>query len=457
MPRVKTAAPESPKVNVSVEMPPGEGAPEEKPREKFDFWGYLAALSPQDWKRHVVYLYRIKPVVGMSTKEKYLDVIGQAFTIEDIKNRFGGEEFRAMLIRDGKALHTEIFSIEAAPKYDSRELPSNGARSEGINQQLLDKLLAERNAQSNLEGDALGRALDIVTTAYEKAVEKTGGNQPANGGTDMLTMIRVMKELGMIQQPKSLLQEVLELVTGLKAIGIDVGHFIGGGGGGGLGSLKDQIGMLKDLHEMIGGGGPRGWAESLIDKAPELLEHGVAALGKVADIQKQSAAQLETKARTAVQIAEIQQGRGRVPAASPAATAEDLAAQTGTVPIPQNPSGNSRLNVVPVSTTAAPTITIAPGSPQQEGETLMNFLKNKVVEMIGNPERTADDVLAFVEDFYPPVAQYLANLDPEKLRQFFAEDPILAKAMALERWPEWYKEACESLYEMVAEPAAKPN
>ena len=452
MPRVNQSKSETPQVVTTVTtLSKPEDEKKEKQREKLEFWSYMQKLSPEEWKRHIVYLYRTKPVVGMSSSEKYLDKFQQAFTIEDIRTRFGGEEFKAIMQRERMILHTEVFAIEAAPKFDLfREQPGGSASKDAITQQLLDRAL---NAGGGIEGDAMKRSLDIVTNAYKTALETTGsdGKQP-NGGTDILAMIRVLKELGLIGQPpapRGGLAEMKEMLGALKELGLI------GGQTNQIETFKSMLGAVKEIAGEIGGGaggGKRDIWGALIDRAPDLLEKGAEMLGKVATIQAENNKGLAVKAETALKL------RAMGAPQMVADTASGPAAPHGEPMQGERtaPRAGGGLPVVPISDASASSGTaVSPGAavaPSHEETILQNYLRGRVVNLISEGQ-SGEDVLAFVEDYFPPVIEYLEDLDPEGLRKFFADDPMLAKAMALPQWDAWFKRACDVLYSDEAVPA----
>ena len=466
MPKVSTAAAEAPAITINQNVTPTE-KPVRKEKEKIEFWSYMASLSPQDWKRHIVYLYRTKPVVGM-VKEKYLDKFMEPFTIEDVRSRFGGEEFKAIMQRDHMMFHTEVFSIEAAPKFDStRENPSANASGAASQERIIEKLLDERNGSSEIENKAQDRALDLVTKAYDKAAEKLGGGG-AGGGSDIVATIRVLKDLGLIGQPpppqRSVIAEMKDMMELAKTMG-----FMGGGNA--LTGLKEQIELVKTLADAVGSGGGGGgkadiWG-TLVSKAPEIIDGLGNIVGKVKDVQSEATRQLDIKARTATQIAQINaqraaQGQPPLPAESVAPAAENVSAA------PHPAGGLHTVSVDQAAAAHAPANGSTAISNDQQEQVLANFLKHRVVEMISkyqDPDGaldpaayTAADVLTWVEDFDPRIVEFLSTLGPGGFEQFFTNDPILSAAVALPQWPKWFSEACDDLYaEAAAAQPARPQ
>lgn len=461
-----------PSVVINTAAPP-ETKLETAPKPKTDFFTQLRELSPQDWTRHMVYLYRTKPLVGMKVKEKYLDVFAQPFTIEEVKAKYGGEEFKVMLTRDGKMTATEEFAIEAPPKYDMiRENPMGGngqapssaaAAGEEVTRKITDQFLEERRGENEMLTEAHRKSLEIVADGF-RTVQANAPAPSANGNGNIIDTIRVLKELGLVGQPaaapRSLVAELGELLTLAKSLGINLG-------GGGLGGFKEQLDMVRTIAETmnLGGGSRRGggdWVSTLIDHGPDLLGKGVEALGKYTEIQAKNNEALRIKAQTATAIAEINRQRAAagvppivaseepamasVTSGPPTAPGEGSVRQSDT---PPHPAGG--LHVVPIATdgVAAPP---AAFTPTQQQELEIAVLKNKVVQMIsrGLPGPT---VIAWVYDAEPMIITYLESLDEAGLSQFFAQDAILQHALTLPQWEKWFAEACQDLY---AEEPAEP-
>lgn len=462
-------------VTTTVEFPEKHAAPKEK--EKIEFWSYIAGLSPQDWKRHIVYLYRTKPTVGMGAQGKYLEKFTEAFTVDDIRTRFGGEEFRALLQRDRTLLVSETFAIEAAPKFDARENPPNGAAQAGALERVMEKLIdREREAGEgdSLTNKAAEQAIDLVTKGYETVLAKTGSTASGNGGeAQLLNTIRVLKDLGLIgaPAPRSMAAEFGDFLKMAKELGI-VGQPQNQ-----LSSLKDTLSVIKDLAgDMgIGGGGRRGgWAEVLAERAPDFIEKGVEAIGKYADIKAEETKQLQIRARAAQNIAAINRGaqppeQPEIPTAMPGGIPPTAAPPAG-IAATANAGGNAGaggLDLEPIGTAHIPVASFsrAPVStgafnPQTATESeaegfLFTFFKARVVQLIAD-ETPGEDVVQFAQDFDPRIYAMLEAGTPESLRQFFSADPILSAATKLPRWEAFFAEACNDLYGATTG-AVKPN
>lgn len=381
---------------------PARELPEDKPRSaKIDFWPYIASLSPAEWKRHEIYLYRTKPVVGHKEREKYLDIYTSKFTIDDVKNRFGGEEFRAMLLRDGKNVCTEEFAIEATPKFDlAREIPGTDTTQAVTIDKLVDKLTAREN-EPDVSGEAVQRSVAIMGDAFEAAAQRLATTQPNNGTTSLLETIKVLKELGLLGQPQK--NSVLETIQVLKELGIV-------GGSAGQVNVMQQVdavlGVAEKLRDFGGGGGKTDWkamlAEKVADHLPEIIK-GVASIG-----DKQVMLENARRARVESVRATIE--------------AQNNGAQNPAAPRPVATAPASPLPTVQAPAEAAPNPNNMPVVTFEQ----LGF--NRIVEMVYRGE-DGGSVMDFLYGLDPRAYDYLLECDAAGIRAILAADPMLARVL----------------------------
>lgn len=465
MPKAAPASAETPSITINQTVSPTD-KPAAKEKEKIDFWTYIAGLSPQDWKRHIVYLYRTKPSTATGKDGKFLEKFQQAFTIDEIRDRFGGEEYKAMLQRDRTLLITEVFAIEAAPKFDlTRENPGNGATAAASLERTIERLIDREEKDPGLEQEAQKRALDLVTKAYDTAAAKLGGPGHEDGSNNKIMFLLLEKLVN-----RDPMAEMLKFM----ALAKELGMMGGAGGGNQLEALKTNLGILRELREMDGGGGggKSDIVTTLIDRAPAILEKVVDGLGKVKEVQAENTRQLSIRANTAQSIERMR--HGTVPsaplAAVPGAPTPENPGAPAAAPIAATPGWSGSLDVVPIDrgtgTTdstnsaafsraplAAAAIGVAPLP--AEAAQLEAFLKNRVVHLIakGSP---AADVIAFIDDFDDRLVEFFATMGEDGLRSYFAKDPILGQAVGLPQWDRWFSEACTELYGEEEPAAARP-
>lgn len=485
MPRVaRTNAPETPQVVINTGSPAATTAPAEPQPEKTtpELWSYVNSLTPDDWKRHAIYLYRTKPVVGMKSKESYLDVFSAPFTIEDVKAKFGGEEFTVKCVRNdnGKWRYVCVatFSIEAAPKYDTtREAPmgqnvgaptSAGAAGDAVTKKVVDQFLDERRQENDMFQDAHRKTLELVTDGYKQvaaAAAESSAGKP-NGQTNDGDLVKVLLLKLLDRNP---MKEMMEALAMARELGlIPAAGAAGPNALGVLGQVKEVLGLVKELGGEMGGGA-RGRAatitETIMEHAPTLIEKGVDALGKLAEIKAQDNKNLEIRANAATRIAQI--NRSAQPQAQPPYPESPIAVPGAPQPMPPTPpaagggnGGTGGLDLEPVA--GAPAYTAPPPFiPSQANEAeaerfLFTWISARVVQMVAAGAE-GGDVIDFVENCDPRITDRLLNTTPEGLRLFFAADPTLSTAMKLPRWEAFFAEACADLYESEAAGPVKVN
>jgi|GEM_PF-4857303 len=449
MPRAASVS-EVPSVVINQNSPVTAQVEEKAKKPRIDFWPYIASLSPTDWRDTIVYLYRDKPVVGSKNKEKYLDVLSAAFTIDDIKQRFGGEEFHAMLVKNGKILHTEHFSIEAAPKFDSaREIPGADASNAAIVDRLLDKLeQREENPASSLLTTAMTKSQDMMAQAFETALAKVAGASAGGGGADLIKTIQVLKELGLIGRQENTAVETIRM---LKDLGV-----IGGAAQqpqNQFEMFRSMLAVVKELSGELGENShPGNWKARLVDKAVEAAPSLIGQVGSIMD--KQAAIEREKTNRANMMI--------NARAAMPGAPAVAAPTSTDHIPVPPPAPGApapAPMHTVKFDRNSAPANVEAPAPQTAEltGQPSQEWVSRRVVAAI-EAGQSGEAVVDFLDCINPMICQYFASLDAEGIRAKFASDAILSQAVALPRFSEWLAEVVEYLHEEGEEsPGRRPN
>ena len=424
------------------------GAPEpaqdvvEKPQQpKMSFWERLARISAAEWGRdYVIYLYRESPKVRMAGQGGYLCKLAQPFSPEDVKARYGGGTFKAMLNKGQNLIDTEVFEVEGIPIFDiTRENP-NGAGGAGIaapsasESQVLkiveEQMRAMREEISRMRdrgeqvNPAQERALDVLTTAYKRGLEVNVAQPPdpmksldsavalierirpaaPTAGGGILETISVLKELGVFQKPKTLAEQLAELAS------------------------------LRELMGDAGGGGKTTWLDLARDAVPRVLDTLSAAAANQ----------------------QIQQRPRPVPpqrAATPQpAQQQQLPAQPSAAP------SSSGLRMVPVDETGEihepQPVNVAAEEP------FSVVMRKKIVETVHfgeDAENDATDIVNFLQIAWPEGARYLETLSEDQITNFFAMDPILVVATQEPRWRDVLTHAKAYALEMLAEPPAPPR
>src|SRR5690348_11668021 len=420
MPRAASVS-EAPSVVINQNAPVVENIEEKAKKPKLDFWPYIASLSPNDWRDTIVYLYRDKPVVGFKQKEKYLDVLSAPFTIEDIKQRFGGEEFHAMLVKNGKVLHTEHFAIEASPKFDAaREIPGTDATNAALVDRLLDKLdEREDNPASSLLTTAMTKSQDMMAQAFETALAKVAGAS-AGGGSDLIKTIQVLKELDLIGQREN---SMVETIRTLKELGL-----IGGAQTNQIEMFRSMLGVMKELSgELNENSHPGNWKTRLVDKA---VEAAPTLIGQVSSMFDKQAAIERERTQRAQMIVQSRTAQG-TPQQSPEIPAAASASDDTRIPVP--PANPAPMQTVKFDrNNGAPSVQPAQAQESAVGQPSQEWISRRVVAAI-EAGQSGEAVVDFLDCINPMICQFFATLSAEGIRAKFASDAILSQSVTLPR------------------------
>jgi hypothetical protein len=452
MPRRSVAAAPSQPINVhtTIDMP-NAAPPDKKPEEKPEFWNYMASLTQEDWKNHIVYLTRENPKTSINGIGGYLTKLQQPFDIEDIKLAYGGYEFSYIMKRGNDLAYSGRFRVEAPPKYDpSREsgapaaAPGNGGAAnvdgnilkvlEQQNERLYQVLTTLQGAKD--ENPAVSNALDILTSAYKTGLTAVAGNAGAGGSAG---------------DPTKILETVLSMAERITSIR--------GGGGGGLSeaitvltslgvltkpkTLAEQLADAKALQELIGGGGePKDWKAAAVQAATQHLPEILDAFKAPAAAAQARATEAQARARTAETLRTVPIDRQQLQAQPSAAAAPVIRVDGGL-----HLEARDALPNVEVMPPAQPAPT--PTSQEQYDE----GLKVQIVNMF-RYGASGSAIAAFLEDIKPEMAQDLKKYPPQAITEFFSQDPILKLMVADPRWPDVLSDAREFLSE---DPALAPN
>lgn len=419
MPRATSApTPETPSVVINQSIPPRDAATEAPKRERIEFWPYIASLSPADWRRHEVYLYRMKPVVGQKQREKYLDIYNQKFTIEDIKTRFGGEEFRAMLLRDGKNILTEEFAVEAAPKYDlAREIPGTDTSQAATIEKLVDRL-----TDNNGDGTAaaVDRSISIMGDAFDAAAKRLATSP--NGG-NLLETIRTLKELGLISPPPQ--NSTLETVKVLKELGVIGAPHPASPAESSIGIFREMLAMVKEFAGEVGGG-KRDWKAELVDKGIEKIPEVLRGISTMGDKQ----IQLENARRA--RIAEAGRAAAIARGENPPAAATVATAAAPTEPAPVAAGAPSELPTIP----------------------LEEIFYRRIVEMAFEGE-PGGVIMDFLYGADRAAYSYMLDLNGEQIKAMLGQHPTLSKILAYPQLEELLAQIVEYSGEVKADIASQ--
>jgi len=420
------------------------------------FWERLARITAAEWGRdYVIYLYRESPKVRIAGQGGYLCKLAQPFSPDDIKARYGGGTFKAMLNRGQDLIDTETFEVEGLPIFDiTRENP-NGASgvpavtSSTAENKLLTMLqeqigrlndeLSAMRAKGEQPNPAMERGLDILTTAYKRGIETQVGQAP-----DSLKSLELaFSLLEKIRPPASnpMMDKLIGAVAEKMLVPVDP-----------MAQITTFLTIFEKLDALRGEGRPgkRDWKELALEKGAELLPR------VLDEFHANRDASVEV-ARTRLQTAQTMRGVATPPGAPPMPAA---------VAVPPSAPGRAglqveRLNGEPIpaqaeEAAAAPVVPmIDPNS-----EAYQNFVKARVVDMIDQNYEAAD-IVAYLDGALPGFCNQLTY--PEAVVEAWMRgDPILVRAVNHPRWKKLFPEVRSYITENAEEeiappPAPKPN
>ena len=100
---------------VSPQQSVAEKPQSPKPHKDLPFFSLLKTLKPAEWEKHIVYLYRRRPITDMTaggTQKKYLAKYVAPFDESMVMAEFGSGEYKAVLNRAGAIVAEHVFEIE---------------------------------------------------------------------------------------------------------------------------------------------------------------------------------------------------------------------------------------------------------------------------------------------------------------------------------------------------------
>lgn len=422
-------------VTTTIEMPkaPAENGTEKAEKEKQDFWSYMAGLTTEQWKDHIVYLTREQPKTTINGVGGYLTKLVQSFDVEDIKQAYGGREFSYIMKRDNKLIYSGRFSVEAPPRFDSaRESAGTAVASSNGESALLkdfvnvlrEELQRSREA-NNTANPATDEAIKLVSSASEKAMnivaERANANGSGNSTQQLSELVNIVK--GLIPQQSSdggILGMVLKPLLEKLLTPPDP-----------MAQVTTFLTIFEKIDSIRGGGGdskPKDWramlAEGVVAKGPELLR-------EVRETFQESTKAATEKRATAEAIERMETARrnGGAPAAQPGAPS---AVPAHAAVMPAGP-----LRTVPLERSApaepAATPAAAPGMSAAETDAVGKFMEQRIVEMIRD-DRDPEDVVDFIEDVDPTLNDMLATYSADMVTTFLAARPIIGHATQHPKW-----------------------
>jgi hypothetical protein len=450
----------SPTGGITIEMG-GGAAPaagptiEQHTEPKKDFWEQQQVLDTAEGKDYVIYLYRLQP--AMQGLKGAIAKFSKPVDMEEIKESFGGYEYRISLHKGRTWVCSDVFSIAAPPKAvgvaDPAMLTMGGSMPVGggnatettaqLNatlQFLRAQLESERKEKAN--DPAYVASLSLVQKQAEAAITAAYSrmeNQPGQAAQQQI-MQMMMQQMGAIMtallnrglQPpeKASVSGIKELLELLPLFGIKLG--------GGTGVSK------VDPLAAIG--------ESLINAAPRILEAGAGFMDRYRLIAE------ERTKQSVLQYNAIAIQRGAQPAPVNVTT-RDVATHPAAAPTAQpaqqhqQPANNSDFPVVDMNRPTAAAAAPAAASPQGFDETTV---KQRIVQMV-HQGFSGDVLMAFITGVNETFAVTMKACTEAQIRTYFAGDPILSQALASPNFDECLAGAIYYLHPEGAPLAAASN
>lgn len=344
------------------------------------FWEVIHSLTPEDWRNHLVRVYRSDDrwEHSVSLQENKFT---EDFSEDNVFSKWGGGRFLLWLYGppEGRKMVMPPFrlEIEGQPKAWSGMSPSGQPAAEArTSGDPMIQMLVEEIRELRKSGGAammqqtLQQSLDIMATAYRSsaAVIREGNATSGGGGDDELKEFRKLMMQKMLNPP-----DPMESIKVMVAMGTGI-----------VTAVKELSGSLSL------GGGKQDWMTLFADKLPMLGEKAVEGIREYRLIE-------EAQERRAG----MQGGRIIDATPNPAAAPADPAAQ---------------------GSQAAPGPTAVP--PQQQEADVQGPSIAWVLRKVANTIETSEQTQATGEDLY----DFLMTIAPELVDQLKGQkrDDIIA-------------------------------
>ena len=363
-----------------------------------DVWEYLRAIKPQDWAKHIVYVYRTEPGPKVQlfrcTEQITTTPGGQRVPIADeqeleaaITREFGGGTFR-LLVKCGPQI-VSAGSLEIGAPVRPIRLPIEpvpGANGAGgtppiiggdatavVAGRAFDALSMQERQSAEIGFAAMKTAADVM-----QRFASGGGGVGGDDLTRQLMAVMIQRMLAPPPDPLDLLTKLLALQAQLNPQR-------------GQDETTAQI-MKAALDRLLNPaptGAPVSATAELVRSLPAIGSQFVEGVRALAEARK-AEAQIVAMSRAGVQP-----------------------------PMQPNPQ------MLPPATQPAPAPT--------NGAPNVDFVDKKIVEIMqrpGSAEQAADEAMAFIQELDPNALSELAKLGEAGLIQFFHSRPLLKPATA---------------------------
>ena len=414
MPRVAGAGEVEKKTIVTEILPAKDSRANGGDVRNPDCFDFMEELSSEDWKNHIVYIYRLEPQIFRQKEgdPAYVGCVSQAITRQYIFENYGGGVFEIWVKQGRQIMSRHSYTIAGAPKnLDSNAQPA-AATPGGVS------IPADTGASMGMRAlemmggpqtQVFAAMLDMVKAASAEQIALIRAAIPPQKDPveTLLASIRLMKELNPAPPvpaapAPNLMDELLRpmLAAMIQKMTNPANP---------LEEFKTMAGVMKEIGG-LGGGEKSNLAADVVRALPGALRE---ATGMVREIRLSNEA--------AVRAA---------PMPVPGAPARNPSAPPNVVTMPSPAAVDSGQGPIEVH----------PPDP--------NWIKLRVVQMISEPETQPGDVAEWLRDTAPEFLHSLSAATPEQILGYFRTDPVLQHAAGNPRLAQFVRDLVSYLHDV---------
>ncbi len=449
--KTRIADPETEPITSDTLVPAGSGEfeaekPDILPPAELPYFEYLEALSPRQWERRLLYLYRLDPAVRNATgNQKYIQRYAGPVDEDTVKQQHGGGKYMFVLNnvdapRGQRGERTHTFMIDGPPKFIEGQtvVGANGAAApaaapaaagEGSLVDLLRQMVADRN---NTPEKAMEVFISTITKAQEasqqiiaKAAEKSADSTTGNPLLDRLLSSALERLTAAPSSQFDQLKQMVELMTLMRQLNPEPKAAAGGLGLSGLKEVAELAGKETIADLFSGGGGAEDWRAVLARAGMAFIQNLPQMIDGFRNMQQENF-------NRALEVERWRSSQGII--ARPV--------QPGAIP--------PAPRVAPAQTPAAAGAA-AGGDAMQQVALLIVKLFDAGIDGAG----AARMVRIEFPQLLPTLKPYF-EAPPAEIKQFCQADPILSSITAHEDFDEYLEEFVAELLEPESEVADAP-
>lgn len=418
-----------------------------------DFWEYLEGLTHEDWKSHILYIYRMEPKISNLTdepsyEEKVVEQIevepGRFAAIVDrpslegaVAAKYGGTSYRFIMKKNTEWICQAKCANGYPPKFPNKQgmyVNPNAANQAG---QSSDSVAVRAiDAVSGKESAGITIAIEALRAAKDALVAKPAGDGQGGSLTDRILTVAVERLLVPPAPPPTnplidrLLTAAIDRMLAPPVAPVAPGT-------NGSNPLVDKIlnaAVERMLNPVPMSGEKTNIGVELVRALPAMISQG-------RDAVESWSVGMQAQERTAA----IMSGRAPNPPATQPASSPPQRAET------QPPSQPSA--APPAAPGVEPSV-----MPSAIGEPPIDWLEVKILEILMEPsysvDEAVDETLSFLYRAAPSMPGRLLAAGEEGLTHLFRTRPILAHVPMNARLVEFIKKFV--IETEAAEAARKP-